>query len=242
MAAARAVPPISSTQRVLWCVIAAARVKLRRGGWREPPGGSGFKGPNLHKHCPLDFRYVLRWIPTEALSFAQNEAFHQVSALTNRNTTGVVIPAECPFCRLPLLQPAVAVLGPGQHHRFDATALVPADTAAAEAARVTGPVAASAWRAMRLVESMPSGILQGPTWATAQALARRALAISVMALNNSVADGPQATVTALTRLRETASHLRAGGVRLSGLVETRRVCGAIDAIARALIAHVTMPT
>ncbi len=125
------------------------------------------------------------------------------------------------------------------HQLYDAAAIVPAAVAAAAAARAAAPAAAEAWLAQRLVEMLPSGALVGAAWAEAQSAARHTLRRSLQSLASAVAAGPRQTEAALLALRDTAARLRGGARSLSALVETRRVCRALDAAADAMLTHVT---
>ena len=130
-------------------------------------------------------------------------------------------------------------LEPGRlHPLYDAAAISPAAVAAAGAARAAAPAAAEAWRALRLVELLPLGALGGAAWAEAQAAARHTLRRALQALAAAVAAGPRETETQLLALRDTAARLRGGTRSLSALVETRRVCRALDAAADAMLVHV----
>ena len=130
-------------------------------------------------------------------------------------------------------------LPPGQLHQlFDGAAIMPESVEAAKAARDAAPAAAAAWRAMRMVELLPPGELGNAAWAEAQAMARHAMRNTLAALSAAVAAGPRATEAALLSLRDTATQLRAGTRSLSALVETRRVCRAIDAASDAILRHI----
>ena len=121
---------------------------------------------------------------------------------------------------------------------FDGAAIAPDAAAAADAARVAAHIAAAAFRAQRMVELLPAGELGRAAWADLQALARYTLRNALANLSAAVAAGPRETEAALYALRDTASQLRAGTRSLSGLVETRRVCRALDAASDAVLAHV----
>ena len=148
-------------------------------------------------------------------------------------------PAECPWCRVPLLEGAfVALSTDAKHPLFDDRAVNPDALAAANAARVTATAAAAAWRAQRLVELLPAGALPGAAWANLQADARHTMRTVLVTLATAVTVGPRQTEAALYAVRDAAAQLRGGVRSLSAMIETRRVCRAIDVVSDAMQAHV----
>lgn len=160
-----------------------------------------------------------------------------MAALTNGGAASAP-PAECPWCRVPLLEGSIFALPAGMEHSlFDEAGVLPDAVAAANAARVTANAAAAAWRAERVVAALPTGVTPAAAWEQMQAAARHTLRLALTSLAVASTVGPRQTEAALYHLRDTAAHLRGGVRSLSGLVETRRVCRAIDAIADAMMAH-----
>jgi hypothetical protein len=75
-------------------------------------------------------------------------------------------------------------------------------------------------------------------WPQVQGAARRALRSMLATVHTEVTAGPRQTVQALQVLRSIVMLLREGGRSLTALVETQRVCAALTAVSRAMIAHI----
>jgi hypothetical protein len=123
---------------------------------------------------------------------------------------------------------------------FDAAAVHPGARAAAAAAAAAAPPAAAAFRAAALDEAgMLAGMeaLRALEWPHVQAAARRALRAVVVSTRTAAAAGARQTEAALRALRSVVVALRNGGRSLTALVETRRVCHALEAVSDAMLTH-----
>jgi hypothetical protein len=153
---------------------------------------------------------------------------------------GATLPA-CPWCKTAILDNAcVALPSEPLPSFFDAAAVHPDARAAAMAAAAAAPPAAAAWRAAALAEAgLIAGMeaLRSLEWPHVQAAARRALRAVVVSARSAAASGPRQTEEALRALRSVVVALRAGGRSLTALVETRRVCHALEAVSDAMLAH-----
>jgi hypothetical protein len=190
----------------------------------------------------------------------QTEALTTLAALAGA-TPPAAAPPVCPWCvqmRAQLRHPRahasrcrckVAVLaaacvalptGAAPPRFFDASAIAPVAVAAAAAAAAAAPPAGAAWRAAQLADSgllRSVAALRSLEWPHVQSAARRALRAVLAALRLATGVSARATEAALLALRAAVLALRLGSRSLTALVETRRVCRALETVSDAMLAH-----